>query len=396
MRYALVSEHASPLALVGGVDAGGQNVHVGALAEALAGLGHEVVVHTRRDDPHLPRRVRLAPGVEVDHVDAGPAAPVAKDDLLEHMGAFSDDLLAKWRDAPPDVVHSHFWMSGIAALPAARRLQIPILHTFHALGTVKRRHQGDADTSPPDRIRLERHVAMAVDRVVATTEEERRELVQWGTPPDRIRVVPCGVDLGRFRPDGPAWRRDGERSRVVVVSRLVDRKGIGNAIEAVSRLDGVELVVAGGAPAGLLAADSSTRRYLALARTLGVEDRVTFLGAVPREEVPALLRSADVVLCCPWYEPFGLVAVEAMACGIPVVASAVGGLAETVVDGVTGALVPARDPDAIADGIRRALGSPWWGTGGWRRSRRYGWNAVAAETDDVALEVLSVKGGVRS
>src|SRR5215204_3388024 len=134
MRIAMVSEHASPLAVLGGVDAGGQNVHVAALASALGRRGDEVVVHTRRDDPDLERRVPLAPGVEVDHVDAGPACELPKDGLLPYMGEFGEVLREQWSAEPPDIVHSHFWMSGLAALQAARGLGIPVVHTFHALG----------------------------------------------------------------------------------------------------------------------------------------------------------------------------------------------------------------------------------------------------------------------
>ncbi|HET6689411.1 MAG TPA: glycosyltransferase, partial [Miltoncostaeaceae bacterium] len=142
MRIDMVSEHASPLAVLGDVDAGGQNVHVAQLAAALARRGAEVVVHTRRDDPGLPERVPLTRGVTVRHVDAGPAEPVPKDALLPHMPRFAEVLREEWEPEPPDVVHSHFWMSGLAALDAAEGLPVPVAHTFHALGVVKRRHQG--------------------------------------------------------------------------------------------------------------------------------------------------------------------------------------------------------------------------------------------------------------
>ena len=151
----MVSEHASPLATLGGVDAGGQNVHVAALAAALARRGASVVVHTRRDDPALPRRVRTGQGVTVDHVPAGPAEVVSKDTLLPYMDAFAADLHRQWSRRRPDVVHAHFWMSGYAALEAARPLGIPVVMTFHALGVVKRRHQGSRDTSPPERLDVE-------------------------------------------------------------------------------------------------------------------------------------------------------------------------------------------------------------------------------------------------
>jgi D-inositol-3-phosphate glycosyltransferase len=384
----MVSEHASPLAVLGGIDAGGQNVHVADLARAMGRLGAEVVVHTRRDDPLLPRRVRFDRNVVVDHVDAGPAVPLPKDALLPHIPAFADELARTWAGDRPDAVHSHFWMSGLASVAASRGLGIPVAHTFHALGVVKRRNQGSSDTSPPTRLEMERRLACGVDRVVATSCDERAELIALGGDARRITVVPCGVDLNRFRPDGPVDPRPTGRRRIVVVSRLVERKGIGNVIAALADVPGAELVVAGGPPAGMLDEDPEAARLLRLAARAGVGDRVELRGAVPRERVPELLRSADVVACCPWYEPFGLVAVEAMACGVPVVASAVGGLAETVADGSTGVLVPPRRPDLIAaalsalldDDSRRAA----MGRAGARRAHRFGWDRVATETLAVA------------
>ncbi|MGO1935809.1 MAG: glycosyltransferase, partial [Cellulosimicrobium funkei] len=203
MKIAMISEHASPLAALGGVDAGGQNVHVASLATRLGAQGHRVEVFTRRDDASLPERVPLSRGVEVVHVDAGPPVPVPKDDLLPHMDAFGADLLRRWIEPGPrpDVVHAHFWMSGIAGLLSAPPLGVPLVQTFHALGSVKRRHQGAHDTSPAERVARERLLCRAVDRIVATCADEVAELVALGADPDRIDVVPCGVDLGRFLPD---------------------------------------------------------------------------------------------------------------------------------------------------------------------------------------------------
>jgi glycosyltransferase involved in cell wall biosynthesis len=188
----------------------------------------------------------------------------------------------------------------------------------------------------------------------------------------------------------------------VVVSRLVERKGIGNVIEALRSLPDVELVVAGGPPAGMVDEDPEAQRFLELARRLGVEDRVQLRGALSRAEIPALLRSADVVACCPWYEPFGLVAVEAMACGAPVIVSAVGGLAESVLDGVTGLHVPPRSPAAIATAVRSLLDDPAarraLGAAGARHARRFGWDRIARETLAVAEELAAprVEMGRRS
>ena len=385
VRVAMVSEHASPLAALGGVDAGGQNVHVAALASELGRRGVEVVVHTRRDDPTLPQRVPLGPNVVVEHASAGPARPVPKDELLPHMDAFADELARSWADERPDVVHAHFWMSGLAALHAARPLGIPVLQTFHALGVVKRRHQGAKDTSPPDRLGVERMLARETDGVVATCTDEVFELRRLGARLDRVAVLPCGVDHDHFRPDGPADPRSPGLHRLVVVSRLVERKGIGNAITALADLPGTELVIAGGGEAADVMSDPEARRLLALADDLGVDGRVRLAGRLDRADVPPLLRSADAVLCVPWYEPFGIVPLEAMACGIPVVASSVGGLVDTVLDGVTGFHVPPRRPASVAQAVRALLADrdlrARMGEAGVERARsRYSWQRVADAT----------------
>jgi D-inositol-3-phosphate glycosyltransferase len=299
-----------------------------------------------------------------------------------------------WRVAPPDVVHAHFWMSGLAALAAGRPLGLPVVQTFHALGVVKRRHQGSKDTSPPSRVDTERLLARSADYLVATCSDEVFELVRMGADLHRITVVPCGVDLGLFRPDGPVEPRHPHRSRLLVVSRLVERKGIGNVIAALTELPGTELVIAGGPPARRLAEDPEARRLSDLAELLGVAGRVDLRGQVEPGELPALYRSADLVVSVPWYEPFGIVPLEAMACGVPVVAAAVGGLVDTVVDGVTGAHVPPRRPDLLARVLAGLLADPArraaLGTAGARRARRrYGWDRIARGTLEVYADLVA-------
>jgi glycosyltransferase involved in cell wall biosynthesis len=392
----MVSEHASPLAhQLGGVDAGGQNVFVAELAAALARRGAEVTAYTRRDDPDLPARVAMCPGVEVEHVTAGPPEPMSKDRLMPHMVEFGRRLGHSWRRRRPDIVHAHFWMSGLASLAAAQPQGIPVAQTFHALGVVKRRHQGEWDTSPPERQAEERWLVARADRIIATCSDELFELVRLGADRRRVSVVPCGVDLTRFRPDGPASPRGRHRHRVVVVSRLIPRKGVGNVISALAAVPDCELVVAGGPPAGELGRDPEVQRFRRLAASEGVLDRVRFLGALEQSRVPELLRSADVVACVPWYEPFGMVALEAMACGVPVLATAVGGLVDTVVDSVTGVHVPPRRPDQVAEALRLLLGQPrlraaMGGAGAERARDRYGWDAIAA--DVIAAYVRMVRG----
>jgi type III pantothenate kinase len=388
MRVAMVSEHASPLAVLGGVDAGGQNVHVAALASAMARRGVEVVVHSRRDDPDLPARVRLAPGVEVHHVDAGPPAPIPKDELLPHMPHFAAQLAATWRRGRPDVVHSHFWMSGWAALEAAPPLGIPVAHTFHALGVVKRRYQGERDSSPPERIGIERDLVRRVDRIVATCTDEVFELIRMGAPSPHVTVIPCGVDLELFHPDGPPAPRAPGLRRLLCIGRLVERKGIGNVISSLAGVPETELIVAGGPDFERLDEDREARRLTLLSQEAGVADRVHLCGALERRAVPPLMRSCDAVVSAPWYEPFGIVPLEAMACGVPVVASAVGGMIDSVVDGVTGVHVPPRDPERLATVLADLLDDPErrreYGRAGVERARRlYAWNRIAAASLDV-------------
>lgn len=402
----MVSEHASPLAALGGVDAGGQNVHVAHLATALAARGHEVTVYTRRDAVDLPERVRLADGVDVVHVDAGPPTEVPKDALLPHMEAFGRELAAQLLEHPADLLHAHFWMSGVAARQAARSVGLPLVITFHALGSVKRRHQGADDTSPPSRVAVEAGLVADVDAVLATCTDEVRELVGsegrdgLGADGAAVHVVPCGVDVARFTPEGPVGGPPRRMPhRVVVVGRLVERKGVEDVVRALalapgSALGRTELVVAGGPPADHLAIDAEAQRLLAVAEEVGVVDRVHLLGRADHGDLPALLRSADVVVAAPWYEPFGIVPLEAMACGRPVVGSAVGGLLDTVEDGVTGVLVPPRDPVALAAALAPLLDDPArrqaWGRAARERAvAHYGWPEVAARTEDVYAGVLA-------
>ena len=392
MRIDLVSEHASPLAAIGGVDAGGQNVHVAALAAGLARRGHEVTVHTRRDDESLPDRVVVQDGYNVVHVPAGPPRALPKDELLPHMPAFAAALREQWADAPPDLVHAHFWMSGLAAVDAAADLRVPVLQTFHALGSVKRRHQGAADTSPAGRIDLERGLCRGSTTWWPPAPTRWPSCTGWACPPSGCRSCPAGWTRRSSRrparsPRGPpaggcsSWAgwssARGRRTRSARCRPCPTRSSWSSA----------------GPPPTQVDADPEVLRLRAIAEEVGVAERLVFAGSVPRADVPAWVRSADVVLAVPWYEPFGITPLEAMACGRPVVATAVGGLVDTVVDGITGDLVPPRDPGRLgavlaallADDDRRAA----YGTAGVRRARaRYRWSRVAADTETVYRQVL--------
>jgi glycosyltransferase involved in cell wall biosynthesis len=412
MRIDMVSEHANPLAALGGADSGGQNVYVAALAERLAAAGHDVTVHTRRDDPRATSSA--APGgYTVELFDAGPVRPIPKDEIWQHLPQVSDQLARYWEARRPDVVHAHFWMSGAAAAAALgrggsgrhlgdrdhqktgrKRSAVPLVQTFHALGTVKRRHQGDADTSPPQRLEVEAALAGSVDRILATCHDEVDELRAMGVLHDRVSVVPCGVDTSVFTPAAP--RPAGATASLVALGRLVERKGVDDVVTALAQLPGVELVVAGGGEAD----DLDVARLRALAARLGCAERVRFLGPVDRRDVPAVLSASDVVVCVPWYEPFGIVPLEAMACGRPVVGSDVGGLKDTVVPGVTGERVPPRCPDELARVLAGLLADPdrraAYGRAGVERVERlYRWEHVATRTERVYADVVA-QGAARA
>jgi glycosyltransferase involved in cell wall biosynthesis len=395
MRIAMVSEHASPLAALGGPDAGGQNVYVARLTEELARRGHDVTVYTRRDSARLPDRVPLPGGGVVEHVPAGPAKPVPKDELFPYMPGFGTTLARAWERERPDVVHAHFWMSGMAAQIGAHEHGVPVVQTFHALGTVKRRHQGRRDTSPYERVGIERQIARSCARVLATCSDEVHELAEMGVRPGQVSVVPCGVDAEHFHPGahaaGVPERR--ARHRLLACGRLVPRKGYDKAIRALTRVPDTELLIAGGPEPGQLDTDPEAARLRRLAERAGLGDRVRLLGAVDPDHMPGLMRSCDLVLCTPVYEPFGIVPLEAMACGVPVVATDVGGHRDTVADGHTGRRVPAGDPWAIAAAVRELLADEplrrRMGAAGRERAlARYTWQRVADGVEQVYQRTL--------
>jgi glycosyltransferase involved in cell wall biosynthesis len=389
VKIALVSEHASPLAVLGGVDSGGQNVYVAALARQLARRGHEVVVFTRRCSRVSPSAVPVD-GYVVEHLPAGPLAAVSKDDLLSHVPELTDHLHDRLRTGGFDLVHAHFWMSGLASCAAAKPLGIPVVQTFHGLGSVKRRHQGHRDTSPPTRPALERRLCREVDHVIATCGDEVSELYALGLPAGHVSIIPCGVDTDLFRPTGA----DYETPRFAAVGRLVERKGVADVIAALAEVPEATLAIAGGSSGRSILEDNEARRLGRLAERYGVRRRVRFVGSVPRAEAARIMSRSLAVVSAPWYEPFGIVPVEAMACGRPVIGTAVGGLLDTVDEGVTGTLVPPRRPDLIAAAMRELMADPAraasYGRAGRRKAvREYRWDRVAEAVEVVYLQVRS-------
>ncbi|GIF74365.1 glycosyltransferase [Asanoa siamensis] len=394
MRIAMISEHADPS---DGAMRGGRGAYVGDLSSALAAAGHDVRVYTRRVASDGPGAAdTTVGGVTVVRVPAGPARMLSDSELLPYTKDFSRWLVDSWRGGwTPAVAHAHFWTSGLAAVTAGRQTGVPVVQSYHDLGTAARRN--NAFDGPPQRIGYERVLGRAVDQVVAQSQDELRELVRMGVPRSRLVLIPGGVDDDLFQPEGPAQPR-GPRRRVLSVGALTSRKGHQDLIAALRLVPDAECVVVGGPPAEALGTDPAARELRELADRLDVGDRVQLVGGVPRREMPLWYRSADLLVAAPWYEPFGLSPLEAMACGVPVVGTAVGGIAETVVEGLTGDLVSPRDPRALGTAIRRLLGDPVrhlaYATAAIDRARQvYSWKRVAAQLSSVysALAALHTR-----
>ena len=365
-RIALISEHASPLAAAGGVDSGGQNIYVAQVARHLARLGYHVDVFTRRDSAKLPQIVEMHPRVRVVHVDAGRPEFVRKEELLplmEEFTAFMRDFSRA--QGGYQLVHANFFMSALVALRLKQALGTPFVVTFHALGRVRRRHQNEADQFPAERMEIEDQAIAHADAIIAECPQDEEDLATlYRADRARVRVIPCGVDKAEFWPIARPFARralgfDPKERIILNIGRLVPRKGIDTAIRALGRLarrHGVvsKLVVVGGnsdLPCPLLTPEIG--RLAGIAADEGVASQVMFTGRRSREFLKLYYNAADVFVTTPWYEPFGITPLEAMACGTPVVGSAVGGIKYSVADGFTGMLVPPNDPDALAASLAK-------------------------------------------
>lgn len=403
-RVAMISEHANPLSVLGGVDAGGQNVYIDSVSRELTKLGWQVDVFTRRQDPNEPAVVELGPGARVISLLAGPLAPIPKDEIWRYMPAFRDQTrkFAASQDLGYNVIHGNFWMSGWAACELGQGLNLPVVQIFHATGVTKLREQGDADTSPTDRIATEREVVHRANWMIAQCPAERSELLaDYAASPERIVLIPSAVDTVRFQPEdrSDARRRLGlplDTPLIVYVGRMQPRKDVRNIVRALALLERdlataaqPILVLVGGESAE---PDSRLTPEIGvlhdLSAELGVADRVIFAGRRQPDDLRWWYAAADVVVTTPWYEPFGLTPLEAMACARPVIGSDVGGISFTVVNHETGELVPPRDAAALADRLAFLLKNPeraraMGRAGRVRVERDFTWPLVARRTADL-------------
>jgi glycosyltransferase involved in cell wall biosynthesis len=385
MRIAMITGHAVPYQRASDPapadDQHAQGLRVTALARALAGLGHQVTIYARRDASARPRAAAQA-GVRIEHLTAGPAVPLDEHQLLTELGRFSHELVRRWRQSKPEIVHAHFWTSGLAALAAARELPVPVVQTFHSLAaTGATQPEGEPDGT---RNRLESVIARSVSAVLAGSDLEASALARLGVPRAAVTVVPAGVDIRRFGPDGPVARH-GKRARLLAIGPASGEPGLAVVVQALATVPDAELVVLSGAQRADPADDPALRDLPSLAERLGVGDRLELGGQASAARLPALLRSAELLVHVATDQQSEPVPLQAMACGTPVVATADAVNCDAVVDGATGALVPAGDPAALARRIRQLLASPMqlqgFGIAAANRVRtRYSWERVGTET----------------
>jgi len=367
-RIALISEHASPLAALGGVDSGGQNVYVGELARHLAMSDFIVDVFTRWDNSALPAVVSWCPNVKIIHVKAGPVDMIEKEKIFPFMDEFADNMIAyiTKEKISYGLIHANFWMSAMVAAAIKKKLGIPFVVTFHALGEIRKIYQGDNDKFPKERVTIENGIVREADQIVAECPQDRSDLIRYyEASPEKITTIPCGINPNEFYPIDKTVARmvlglDQQERLILQLGRIVPRKGIDNVIRALSRVrqtsKQVKLMIVGGDSD--IENDSTNpeiRRLKTIATEEDVSEAVIFAGRKNREVLKYYYAAADIFVTTPWYEPFGITPLEAMACGTPVIGADVGGIKHSVENGKTGFLVPANDPDALAMRIDELL-----------------------------------------
>ncbi len=401
----MISDHASPIAKLGGADSGGQNVYVAHVSTALAKLGFEVDVFTRKTAAELPNVINWKPGIKVFQINAGPAKEIRKEELLGLMPEFITEAESIFRQRRYDIIHANFFLSGSVGAELKRMFRCPMVTTFHALGKVRRFHQKEADHFPPERIEIERQVIRDSDAVLAECPQDKKDLlIHYNAPIGKLRLVPCGVDTIEMH---PVDRREArallglpQHEKIILqLGRLVPRKGIDTVILAAAELqrmgtDAKVVIVGGDSRVPDEKATPEIGRLKRLAADLGVADRIIFTGSRDRSELRYFYSAADVFVSVPWYEPFGITPLEAMACGTPVVGSNVGGIKYSVLDGDTGLLVPPKNEARLAETLNVLLSCDelrqvYSERGISRVRRKFTWNCVAGQVADVYNDVLS-------
>ncbi len=407
----MLSYHTCPLATLGGKDTGGMNVYVAELTRQLGRMGVHVDVFTRSQDEHVPHVVHsLGYGNRVVHVPAGPEFPLPKKELAEYIPIFANEIerFAAEKNIHYDLIHSHYWMSGIAAEQLKTHWQVPVLQMFHTLGLMKNRIAQSPEEMEGDyRSKGEKRVMQMADKIVAATPAEEAQLeFLYGLDRQKIVTIPPGVDTSRFYPIEQEEAKEAinipcKNRLLLFVGRIEPLKGLQNLLKAIAlireRRTPAEtcycLVVIGGDPnASIEAMSSEMINIKRLSKELGLEDLVVFLGKRAQDTLPYYYSAADILIMPSYYESFGMVALEAMACGTPVVASQVGGLPFLVQDGKTGFVVPGGDPEALVEPLMKLMNNDelreTMGKQAAEYALQYDWKLISERMIDVYQTLL--------
>jgi D-inositol-3-phosphate glycosyltransferase len=399
MTYAIamLSVHTSPLANPGRTkDAGGMNVYMRELANALARYHIKVDIFTRWTNENTPQIVQLSRNVRVIHIKAGPVSPVHKDDLYQYLPSFTRNIeeFVSNDGACYDLVHSHYWLSGVAGMQLAANWDLPHVVMFHTLAHLKQLANPQA-SEPPFRLEMEQRLIWQADRIIASTAEERAQMIRHcGATVEQVEIIPCGVDLKLFVPHDRQQAReqlwlDLHRPVLLFAGRLDPFKGPDLLLRAAAMMkEDAQVVIVG----GKLTGDKELQQLRALAGRLNIQQRVRFLGARPQQELPLLYSAADITVVPSYHESFGMVAVESLACGTPVVATRAGGLTTVVRHGETGFLVP-RCPGFFAERLDTLLRQPdrlaKMRAAARRSVLQFSWESVASKVSDLYDELVN-------
>ncbi len=405
---ALISDHGDPAAEIGKEEAGGQNVYVRQIGEALARLGWQVDMFTRKTDANAATIVQHSPHCRTIRLTAGPEEFIPRDRLFEFMPAFVEAFQAYQAKYHYPLIHTNYWMSAWVGLEVQKTHNVQLIHTYHSLGAVKYQAVRDRPAIAQTRLNIERQILEQAHCIVATSPQEQEELRAFGASHEslvsksgRIEVIPCGTDLDNFHaiPKLEARQKLGFQPTdqvVLYVGRFDPRKGIETLVRScglIKQNANLRLVIVGGSDAEK--ADGHERQRIEqLVEELGLTDRTIFAGRVGHDRLPLYYTAADVCVIPSHYEPFGLVAIEAMACGTPVVASDVGGLKFTVVPEETGLLVPPKETAAFATAIQRILSDELWARKLRKRAservqQNFSWSGVAVQLSDLYRRSLA-------
>lgn len=393
---ALICVHGDPAAAVGHESAGGQNIYVRQLGEALAAAGWHVDMFTRKVNPEDADVVEHGPHCRTIRLEAGPMTYIPREHLFETLPDFVKAFKTYHTKLGYPLVHTHYWLSGWVGYQLRQELHFQWLHTYHSLGAVKYQVACEQANRDETRLQVETAILEQADCVIATSPQEEAYLQSLASGAGNTRLIPCGTDLSLFYPQPEARQQlqiGHQEPLILYVGRFDRRKGLETLVAAMAQLSRGQLLIVGGSDPQR--SDGAERRRIeGLVQEYGLEDRITFVGQVAHEALGTYYSAADVCVVPSYYEPFGLVAIEAMACGTPVVASAVGGLQFTVVPEETGLLVPPADASALAAAIGRLIDNPQWaqilGANGRKRvAAQFNWQAIALQMGELYRQLFA-------